>query len=466
MRKILQALDGASTKPVDGSNDMAKFLSIVDNNASTKVLNEGANPHKVTLPVQMAMQHYNKPVVTAPKKESLLKKYFVEAESVLEEERQADQMKIKQYSQKIASKVLMRESKLRDKEDLQAKRKALQDIQLDPNTSKDSQLKAELARRKAALEKEAVRRGLSEGLAPEQLQKLAGLKKRIDADNEAKRAADMAMTPDKQAEVDSWAQDFQKNTASKLGKQVVAPAVPTPVTSKPEENLSLAELQTRLTLLMKIEKLLMQKDKLMARAEKFPGGIERGLASDLEMDYGSVENWDTKDYQYALQGFQQQVEKLHSYIDRKRAAWRKPKARYMENAPAGNGVREESVIRQEIAKWQQQLDVLEVAFHKARKITTEIKYDDTAITISSRVRELIKEGMHIDVQDFEYAQKDVQEAQNKLEAAIYALDDVFSDAVRNVKYQIEELESEIDDIHDAQRYARADESKKQGGRKV
>jgi hypothetical protein len=54
------------------------------------------------------------------------------------------------------------ETSLKDPEDLQAKRKALQDIQLDPNTSKDPDLKSELARRKASLEKEAKDKGFSE----------------------------------------------------------------------------------------------------------------------------------------------------------------------------------------------------------------------------------------------------------------------------------------------------------------
>ena len=43
------------------------------------------------------------------------------------------------------------DSPLRDKEDYTAKRKALQDIQLDPDTAKDPQLKAELARRLGSL---------------------------------------------------------------------------------------------------------------------------------------------------------------------------------------------------------------------------------------------------------------------------------------------------------------------------
>jgi len=49
-----------------------------------------------------------------------------------------------------------------DKEDYEAKRKALQDIQLDPNTAKDPELKKELMRRKYELEKEAGEKGFKE----------------------------------------------------------------------------------------------------------------------------------------------------------------------------------------------------------------------------------------------------------------------------------------------------------------
>ena len=52
------------------------------------------------------------------------------------------------------------ESALKDKQDYDAKRKALQDIQLDPHTHKDPDLKAELARRKADLEKQAKAKGI------------------------------------------------------------------------------------------------------------------------------------------------------------------------------------------------------------------------------------------------------------------------------------------------------------------
>ena len=54
---------------------------------------------------------------------------------------------------------------LRDREDYHAKSKALQDIQLDPDTHKDPQLSAELARRKDILMQQAKRLGIDESRA-------------------------------------------------------------------------------------------------------------------------------------------------------------------------------------------------------------------------------------------------------------------------------------------------------------
>jgi len=51
---------------------------------------------------------------------------------------------------------------LKDKEDYKAKKKAIQDIQMDPNTHKDEKLKKEVMRRKAELEDEAKKMGIKE----------------------------------------------------------------------------------------------------------------------------------------------------------------------------------------------------------------------------------------------------------------------------------------------------------------
>ena len=51
---------------------------------------------------------------------------------------------------------------LKDKEDYMAKKKALQDIQMDPNTSKDEKMKKELMRKKAEIDDEAKEKGFKE----------------------------------------------------------------------------------------------------------------------------------------------------------------------------------------------------------------------------------------------------------------------------------------------------------------
>ena len=112
MKRILQAIDGVAAKPVEGGNDMKKFLSIVDKNANVQILTEG-DPHKVSLPVQMAMQHYQKPASTPfpQKKNSILRQFYTEVETEIAEEKAHKRQLINQYSQKIAERVLMKESK-------------------------------------------------------------------------------------------------------------------------------------------------------------------------------------------------------------------------------------------------------------------------------------------------------------------------------------------------------------------
>jgi len=112
MKRILQAMDGVATKPVEGGNDMKKFLQVVT---------EGASPHKVTLPVQMAMQHYSEVKTAAPKpiKEvkktamsSLLQRYVVEAEEELLEEKAVRKEIISEQARRVADRVLAKESRV------------------------------------------------------------------------------------------------------------------------------------------------------------------------------------------------------------------------------------------------------------------------------------------------------------------------------------------------------------------
>jgi hypothetical protein len=82
-------------------NSISKFLSIIQ---------EGANPHKVALPVQMAMQHYQKPQETVERRPRIIDKYFTEAEAEITQRKQEKRALINQYASVIAERVLMKES--------------------------------------------------------------------------------------------------------------------------------------------------------------------------------------------------------------------------------------------------------------------------------------------------------------------------------------------------------------------
>ena len=95
-------MDSVKTStPIENTDDMKNFMSIVS---------EGYNPHKVALPVQMAMQHYAKPVeeelTKQPSNQSLLKQYMAEAAAEQEAVQYSKAADLKMYAQKIAYKVM------------------------------------------------------------------------------------------------------------------------------------------------------------------------------------------------------------------------------------------------------------------------------------------------------------------------------------------------------------------------
>jgi hypothetical protein len=110
--------------------DISKFLSIVNKN-DVSILNEGANPHKVSLPVQMAMQHYQTSdfttVESKPTIRTGIRKYYHDAEQDIQEQQTSKRQLINQYASTIAERVLMREGK-QDSIEASAKRAAIKDL--------------------------------------------------------------------------------------------------------------------------------------------------------------------------------------------------------------------------------------------------------------------------------------------------------------------------------------------------
>ena len=72
-------------------------------------------------------------------------------------------------------------------------------------------------------------------------------------------------------------------------------------------------------------------------------------------------------------------------------------------------------------------------------ITKNIKYADMHVEIVSKLSGLAEEhGLELD----EYQERQVYQAKLKLESEIFELEEVFKDAIRNIKNKIDELEEE------------------------
>ena len=114
----LQAWEQARQKENAGSMAQAQAnvpaltaqLENVGMSRLLSIMNEGKSPRKVALPVQMAMQHYQTPVKQAINEtNSVFKTYVALVEDDISEKKIAKQQLIRQYSQRIAEAVLMKE---------------------------------------------------------------------------------------------------------------------------------------------------------------------------------------------------------------------------------------------------------------------------------------------------------------------------------------------------------------------
>lgn len=88
-------------------------------------------------------------------------------------------------------------------------------------------------------------------------------------------------------------------------------------------------------------------------------------------------------------------------------------------------------------------DDLERALMQSRKITKGIAYDNTVNEIMVEIENLVK-AYALDMDDFNYHNSRVYEAKHELESAIYGLDEIFEDALRDAQYSDEESINEAD----------------------
>jgi len=143
MSRLLSIVTDSDATRVVQENSLSKFLSIVNKN-NVGILNEGTNPHKVSLPVQMAMQHYQQPkektkLTHKPVgRETTIGKYFHKVEDELAKQKAHNRQLINQYASTIAERVLMKESKQEEKAERIAKQQALKSIDDEHKVYKNS----------------------------------------------------------------------------------------------------------------------------------------------------------------------------------------------------------------------------------------------------------------------------------------------------------------------------------------
>ena len=121
----------------------------------------------------------------------------------------------------------------------------------------------------------------------------------------------------------------------------------------------------------------------------------------------------------------------------------KPQSRWQLEPIEENASKEE--IQAQIKKLQPIADKLEFAKSEARDITKVIKYENTVSEIMVNLSTLA-DKLGIDEKELDYYERQVYEAKNKLESAVYEMEEVFEDKYKEVAYKIEELEMDLDDM--------------------
>jgi hypothetical protein len=96
------------------------------------------------------------------------------------------------------------------------------------------------------------------------------------------------------------------------------------------------------------------------------------------------------------------------------------------------------ILKEDLGPLEDKLYDLQGALESARKETKNIKYADMHMEIISSLSNIAEQhGLELD----EYNVNQVYRAKNNLESAIYELEEVFQDAIRDIQNKID-LEEE------------------------
>lgn len=109
LKTVALKLAGSNAPAWDKARELSGKMSTTQ--LATQ-LKEGKNPHKVTLPVQMAMQHYQAPKKNFLEKAGVFETYLTVVEQEIIEESDKKKQLIKQYARRIAESVLAKEDEV------------------------------------------------------------------------------------------------------------------------------------------------------------------------------------------------------------------------------------------------------------------------------------------------------------------------------------------------------------------
>lgn len=100
------------------------------------------------------------------------------------------------------------------------------------------------------------------------------------------------------------------------------------------------------------------------------------------------------------------------------------------------------VAEKNVSEDLRRADDLQFAYQQAKKITSQIKHDSTVRQILTEIS-LLAEKHQIDKDSLETAINEVRTAQQQLEGAVYGLDEIFQDAMKQAQFGNEVDEGQI-----------------------
>ena len=102
-------------------------------------------------------------------------------------------------------------------------------------------------------------------------------------------------------------------------------------------------------------------------------------------------------------------------------------------------------MKAKLQKLENALDKNESALGMARNATRDIKYVDTPTQIMVKLYSIAEE-VGIDEKELDYYADKVREANNRLESAVYEMEEVFEDRVRSLSNAVDDLQLDIEDL--------------------